>query len=324
MIATRIAGYGHYLPDQIVTSAEVEQRLGLPPGWIERRTGIRARRFARPDEAVTDLAFAAARAAITNAGISRRDIGLLLLATSTPDNLLPPSGPLLAHRLGLPHVGAMDLAGACTGFLQAFVLAEAYARTHQRMVLVVAANILSRRIEPSDPPSSVLFGDGAGALILEPTETSTSGLLGHYLGSHGEQYDLIKIRSGGSRQPFDEATRISDTRIVITSNRIAYARAIDSMVETSTAALLSASMTIGDFDYWVPHQANLRLIEAVRQRLGIPAEKTFLTVADYANSSAATIPLTLSMNREALVPGRVILMTAVGAGFTEGAIVYRV
>ncbi|MFM1813632.1 MAG: hypothetical protein RLZ98_327 [Pseudomonadota bacterium] len=323
MTSSRIAGLGHYAPDTIVGNDEIERRLGLSAGWIERRTGIRSRRFASGEQAVTDLAHEAACNALADAGIGARDIGLLLLATSTPDHLLPPSAPLLAHRLGLSHAGAMDLAGACTGFVQAFALADAYVCTHRRNVLVVAANILSRRINPDDAVSSVLFGDGAGAAVLVPTDEAPCGVLGHYLGSRGAYYDLIKIEAGGSRSPFAADTVPAQTKIEIRNNRLAYMRAIESMAETSRAALMLAGLEAGDIDWWVPHQANLRLIEAARGRIGIPPERTLLSVVDFANSSAATIPLTLSLNRAQFAAGQTVLMTAVGAGFTEGAIVYR-
>lgn len=324
MKSTRIAGMGHYVPDRIVSNGEIEKRLDLPEGWIERRTGIRQRRYAAPGQAVTDLARQAAGTAMKDAGVAPGDVGILLLATSTPDHLLPPSAPLLAHQLGCMHAGAMDIAGACTGFVQAFALADSFVRTHGCKALVVGANVLSRRINPEDAVSSVLFGDGAGAVLLAPTEDSATGLLGHVLSSSGADYDLIKIAVGGSREPFAPSSRLADTRIAITSNRIAYARAIESMVATSRAAIADAAIGIAEVDWWLPHQANLRLIEAARRQLAMPRYKVLLSAGEYANSSAATIPLTLSMHRERLAPGQVILMTAVGAGFTEGALVYRI
>src|SRR3984957_4641575 len=169
MQSSRIAGLGHYVPERRVENAEIEARLGLESGWIERRTGIRARRWAAPHEALTDLAMKAGDMALDDAGIARDDVALTLLATSTPDHLLPPSAPLLTHQLGLSNSGAIDLTGACSGFLYALALADGFVRTQGKPVLIVAANILSRRINPEERDSAVLFADAAGAMVLAPS-----------------------------------------------------------------------------------------------------------------------------------------------------------
>ncbi len=175
--SSRIAGLGHYVPDRRVENAEIEARFGLEAGWIERRTGIRARRWAAPHEALTDLAVKAGAMALEDAGIARDDVALTLLATSTPDHLLPPSASLLAHRLNLSNSGAIDLAGACSGFLYALALADGFVRTQGKPVLIVAANILSRRINPEERGSAILFADSAGAVLLVPSFSSKTGLL---------------------------------------------------------------------------------------------------------------------------------------------------
>lgn len=200
--SSRMAGFGHAVPARRVDNAEIETRLGLETGWIERRTGIRARHWAEDGETLSGLAAEAGRIALDDAAIAQSEIALTLLATSTPDHLMPPSAPLLAHRLGLERSGAIDLAGACSGFLYALTLADGFVRAHGRAVLVVAANILSRRINPAERASAVLFADAAGAVVLAPSTNGRSGLLAADLASDGSGYGLINIPAGGSNRPF--------------------------------------------------------------------------------------------------------------------------
>lgn len=321
--ASRIAGFGHCAPERIVPNAEIEGRLGLPPGWIEKRTGIRARRWAAPDQAVTDLACHAGEMALRNAGIGRADIAFTLLATSTPDHLLPPSAPLLAHRLGLSRSGAADLAGACTGFVYALTLADGFVRAQDRPVLVVAANILSRRINPDERASAVIFADAAGAVVLAPSHDLTTGILGADLASDGGQYGLITIPSGGSRAPFGAATQPQDLLMHMPDGRAVFTQAVRLMSECSERALARAGLGHSGIDRFVPHQANSRISDAVAQRLSLSHARTLGSIADYGNSSAATIPLTLSLTQETdpFRSGEKLLLTAAGAGLTAGAVV---
>ncbi len=319
-----IIGLGHYAPERRIANVELEQRLGLEAGWIERRTGIVARRYAADGEALTDLAAHAGDMALAESGIERSRVALTLLATSTPDHLLPPSAPLLAHRLGLAGSGAIDMAGACAGFLYALVLADAFVRAHGAPVLVVAANILSRRINPADRSSSVLFADAAGAVVLAPSDRPGSGVQGASLAADGSGYDLIQIAAGGSRRPFAPDVAIEDTLMTIADGKAVFTRAVDMMVATSRAALEQAGLAVADIDCFIPHQANARIMAAVAQRLGVPEDKMVSTIAEYANSSAATIPFSLSSAaRGRLRPGAKILMCAAGAGLTGGAVVLR-
>ena len=319
-----IVGYGHYVPERRVGNAEIEARLGLEPGWIKRRTGIEERRYAADGEALTDMAVPAGEMALARAGIDRKDIALTLLATSTPDQLLPPSAPLLAHRLGLSNSGGIDMAGACAGFLYALTLADGFARIHDAPVLVVAANILSRRTNPNERASCILFADAAGAVVVAPTATPGTGVLGAKLAADGSGYDLIGIPAGGSRRPFAPELPIEDTWMTIPDGRAVFARAVDMMASTSRAALDRAGLSAADVDYFVPHQANGRMITAVARELRMPDDKIVTSVAEYGNSSAATIPLTLSVasGSERFRPGQRILMCAAGAGLTGGAVVY--
>jgi 3-oxoacyl-[acyl-carrier-protein] synthase-3 len=322
--ASQIVGLGHYAPEKRVTSAEIEKRLGLEPGWIEQRTGIVSRRYAADSEALTDIAVKAGEMAVNASGLDRSSIALTLLATSTPDHLLPPSAPLLAHRLGLTGSGGIDMAGACAGFLYALTLADGFVRTHGAPVLVVAANVLSRRINPAERASCVLFSDAAGAVLLAPSERAGTGLLGAKLASEGGGYDLIKIAAGGSRRPFAADVDIDDTLMTISDGQAVFAKAVDLMVATSRGALEEAGLTVADVDLFVPHQANARMIAAVAHKLVISPARIVSTVAEYGNSSAATIPFSLSAAvRERLRPMTRILMCAAGAGLTGGAVVFK-
>jgi 3-oxoacyl-[acyl-carrier-protein] synthase-3 len=323
-MGTEIVGLGHYAPARRVSSAEIEARLALKPGWIERRTGIIERRYAAEGEALTDMAVKAGDMALQTAGVARGDVALTLLATSTPDHLLPPSAPLLAHRLGLTSSGGIDLAGACAGFLYALVLADGFVRSQGVSVLVVAANVLSRRINPEERASCVLFADAAGAVVLAPTDRPGAGLLGVQLSSDGDGYDLIKIAAGGSRRPFAPDVAVEETLMTISDGQAVFEQAVAMMVDTSREALVKAGLDIADIDLFVPHQANARMISAVARKLGIPDAKTVTMVASYGNSSAATIPLSLSLAAEQgrLQPGGRLLMCAAGAGLTGGAVVF--
>lgn len=324
-MGSTILALGHYAPERRVGNAELEARMGLDPGWILRRTGIAERRWAADGEALSDLAVKAGGMALARAGFDPARIALLILATSTPDHLLPPSAPLVAHRLGLKGAGAIDLAGACAGFLYALTFADTFARTHGSPALVIAANILSRRMNLDDRGSAVLFADAAGAALVAPTERKDTGIVGVDLASDGSAYDLIRIPAGGSRRPFGDGVAKTETLMQIADGKAVFIKAVDMMAETSVKALERAGLTIGDVDHWIPHQANARIIGAVQARLGLAGDKIVSTVSAYANSSAATIPLSLSLAAETRLfkPGDRILMCAAGAGMTAGAVVFR-
>jgi 3-oxoacyl-[acyl-carrier-protein] synthase-3 len=294
-------------------------------GWIFKRTGIRERRWAAPENAVSEFAVRAADMALRQAGVPRARIGLTLLATSTPDHLLPPTAPLLAHRLGLTGSGAVDLTGACAGFLYAFVLAEAFVRATRNAALVVAANILSRRIDMDDRTTAALFADGAGAVVLAPSDRPDAGLIASSLSSDGEAYGLIQVPAGDHRLPFGLHTCACQTRIQIRDGRGVFVRAVAMMVASCRAVLDKAALPSASITHFVPHQANVRIIEAVANRLSLTPAQVLSTVAEFGNSSAATIPLSLSWSsaRRAYRRGDTMLLAAAGAGMTGGAAIYR-
>ncbi|RWD33016.1 MAG: beta-ketoacyl-ACP synthase III [Mesorhizobium sp.] len=321
--SSRILGLGHHAPARKVENPEIEDRLGLEPGWIERRTGIRSRFWAADEDTLSALAAHAGDMALTNAGIDRGDIGLLLLATSTPDHLLPPSAPLVAHRLGLGRAGAIDLTGACAGFIFALMFADGFTRLHGRAALVIAANILSRRINPAERASAVLFADAAGAVVIGSCDDTDRGILGASVDSDGSGYGLIQIPAGGSNTPFHGDLDLEQTRMTITDGREVFSKAVEMMTACSRDALTAARLRPQDLDRFVPHQANARIFDAVGRNLGITDHSMVKTIAEYGNSSAATIPLSLSLAHRAqpFRPGEKVLLAAAGAGLSGGALV---
>ncbi|MBB4166278.1 beta-ketoacyl-ACP synthase III [Rhizobium sp. BK538] len=323
--SARMAGFGHRVPGRCVENAEIEQSLGLETGWIERRTGIRTRYWVEEGDTLSGLAAEAGAMALDNAGISRSEIGLTLLATSTPDHLLPPTAPLVAHRLALEHSGAIDLAGACSGFLYALTLADAFVRAQGRAVLVIAANILSRRINPAERASCVLFADAAGAVVLTPSSDPAAGVLGADLCSDGSGYDLISIPAGGSNRPFAPSMAADAFLMTMRDGREVFSRAVEMMSSASQRALERAAVDAGEITRFVPHQANVRIFQAVAANLGIEAERTVCSLDRFGNSSAATIPLSLSLDaaNRPLQNGETLLLAAAGAGLTGAAVLYR-
>lgn len=324
-LSSRMAGFGHAVPGRCVGNDEIEARLGLEAGWIERRTGILRRYWAEEGDTLSDLAAEAGRMALEDAKINPDDIALTLLATSTPDHLLPPSAPLLAHRLGLARSGGIDLAGACSGFLYALTLADGFVRTQGRAVLVVAANILSRRINPAERASAVLFADAAGAVVLVPDRDRQRGVIAADLISDGSGYDLIQIPAGGSTRPFSKEIGPEEFLMTMRDGREVFSRAVGLMTQASGRVLDQARIAGEDVDRFIPHQANSRMFDALCNSIGIYQARMVRTIETFGNSSAATIPLSLSISNseKRFAEGEILLLTAAGAGLTGGAVVVR-
>ncbi len=321
-----ILGTGSALPDRRVQSEAVEAAAGLERGWIERRTGVRERPVAAPDEATSDLASRAGARALEASGVERASVGLLLLATSTPDEPLPPTAPRVAHALGLDGAGAVDIAGACAGFVYALALADAFCRLHGGSAVVVGANVLSRRVDPAgNPATAFLFSDGAGAVVLGPRE-GDSGLLAVHLGADGSRADMLAIPAGGSRRPLTpEALSRGEHYMRIRDGQWLFREAVRSMVDAGRRALTSAGLGPDDVDLWVPHQANRRITREAGRLLDIPHERTVDVIDRYGNSSAATIPVALDHAARSgrLARGGIVLLTAFGAGLVSAGAVVR-
>jgi 3-oxoacyl-[acyl-carrier-protein] synthase III len=325
-LVSQFAGFGHYVPANRIDNRQLENHFHLESGWIEQRTGIKTRAWAEEDELLVDLAEKAGSAAIQNASISQQDIALTILATSTPDHLLPPTAPLLAHRLGLSNACAFDLSGACSGFLNALVMADGFVRTQQKAALIVAANILSRRINLSECHSAILFGDAAGAVIIKPTTDQTKGILGMSFLSDGSKYDLISISAGGSEKPFTPEIPSCDYKMKLYNGPVVFTQAVKMMTQCAHQAMTNAHLSSADIQHFVPHQANSRIAESTAKKLGINSEKIISIVHEYGNSSAAGIPLALSMTHQTkpFLAGERILLATAGAGMTASAVVFGV
>lgn len=301
VLGMKTAGVGFAVPSTATPNSVIEDRLGLEPGWIERRTGILSRPIAPASQATSDLAIEAGREALRISGVPPSDIGLLLLATSTPDHLLPPTAPLVAQRLQLNNAGAIDVTGACSGFLYALVMGNASGVLMRRPVLIIGANILSRRLDDRDPGTIALFGDGAGAVVLVPA--AQPHLMGSHLGADGSFYEAISIPAGGTREPLTvEALLERQNLMRMQDGRIVFKKAVKMMAEAGRRALDHAGLTVADIAWWIPHQANLRIIQECGKALGIPLCRTIIVIDHYANSSAATIPIALA---EAAGSGRI-------------------
>ena len=323
---SRILATGSYLPDQVVENAQLEKELGLEAGWIKLRTGIERRRFAKPDQAVSDLALAAGRSALRRVSPGVHDrIGTLILATSTPDHLLPPTAPKVAHDLELKNVAALDIAVACSGFVYALSMADALCRADGRGVMVIAANVLSRRLNSKDMGTSVVFADAAGAVIVGLAD-GESCIMDTELDSDGSGWEHLLIPDGGSKNPFNQVTLDEERHLMKINNGMAVFRyAVEAMTEMGRRILTRNGLQPSDIDLWVPHQANYRIIESIRNRLGFSEAQTCMTLKDFGNSSAATIPVSLDQHVQAGndLSGKLCLFTTAAAGLTSGASLVR-
>jgi 3-oxoacyl-[acyl-carrier-protein] synthase-3 len=328
-LPVRIVGTGLYAPATVLTSAALEAQLGLEAGWIERRTGIRERRIAAPEEAVSDLAVAAGQQALASARIAAADVALVILATSTPDHPLPPTAPAVASRLGLT-APAFDLAAACSGFVYGLALASHWvvgpAARAGSAALVIGANVLSRRVHWQDRGTAPLFGDGAGAVVVRAARGEPGGVLGLELSSEGNAWRDVHVPAGGSRTPITHAAlERNEHFMVMPDGGQLFRRAVRALVHSAEQALHAACVAAGDIDWFVPHQAGSRLISSAADGLGIPMSRVVSNVVRYGNTSAASIPMAL---HEAVAAGQVrggdlVLLGAVGSGLTAGAMVIR-
>jgi len=313
-----ITGLGTCVPDRVVTNGELAEHVDTSDEWIVARTGIRERRMATEEQALSDLALPAARAALDDAGLRGPDIDLLIVATVTPDMAFPSTAAILADRLGAVDAAAYDLSAGCTGFM--YALAQAYgllACGLAKRALVVGGDLLSRILDWSDRSTLVLFGDGAGAVVMEATQER--GFLGFELGADGAGGEHLWLPGSGSRI-FDDAERH-----VKMNGREVFKFATRVLVQSAQDVLAQCGVTIDDVDVYVPHQANVRIIDHATKKLGIPSEKVVINVDRYGNTSSGSIPLALK-DAEAdgrLQPGKLVLMTGMGAGLTWGSALLR-
>jgi 3-oxoacyl-[acyl-carrier-protein] synthase III len=311
-----ITGLGAHVPERVVTNDELAGIVDTSDEWIRERTGIRERRIAAPEEALTDIALPAARAALAQAGVEARDIDLLLCATVTPDMMFPTSSALMADALGAPDAAAYDLLAGCTGFM--YAVAQAYGMIAAGLVeraLVVGGDVLSRILDWSDRSTLVLFGDGAGAVVLKRVESG--GFLGFELGADGGGGIHLSLPGSGSRR-LEDASR---NGFVQMNGREVFKFATRVLVSSAEELLEECGVGVEAVDVYVPHQANVRIMDHAARKLGIPRERMVVNVDRYGNTSSGSIPLALADAQAdgRLAKGDLVLMTGMGAGLTWGS-----
>jgi len=321
----RIVATGVYIPEKVLTNADLEKMVDTTDDWIVSHSGIKERHIARDDQATSDLGIEAAREALKNAGLEPKDIDLILVATNTTDTVFPSTACWIQKGLKTETVPALDISAGCTGMIYAMIVAEGLILSGAaKRILLVAPEMLSRVTNWEDRSTCVLFGDAAGAMILEES-FDASGMLSHYWGADGSLGDLLYVPAGGSRIPATEKSVAAKLHYLQMKGNPVFKHAVKRMGEAADEALKLAGLTKEDITWLIPHQANIRIIDATGERLKLPREKVFINIQKYGNVSVATIPLGLHelIQDGKLKKGDIIVMDAFGAGFTWGAIVYR-
>ena len=320
----RISGTGAYAPSRVLTNSDLERMVATSNNWIVERTGIRERRVAATGEACSDLGVIAAERALKAAGISAADLDFILVATCTGDRPLPATACVLQHRLGAGRAAACDLSAACCGFIYALSVAEAYVKTEMRHVLVVGSEVMSAITDWTDRNTCILFGDGAGAAVISASD-GDRGILSTHLHSDGSLCDLIAVPGGGSRMPPSEKVIDERLQYIKMKGNETFKVAVRTLEEVARETLAANQLSVEDIDLYVPHQANVRIIKAVAERLGLPLEKVMLNMDRYGNTSAASIPIALdeAVREGRLKEGNVVMLGAFGAGLTWASALIR-
>jgi 3-oxoacyl-[acyl-carrier-protein] synthase III len=315
-----ITGFGCHVPERVITNAELSKMVETSDEWIVERTGIRERRVAAPDEALSDLCLPAARQALEHAGVAAKDVDLLIVATVTPDMFFPSTGVLLADQLDMPDAAAYDLSAGCTGFM--YALAQAYgmlAAGLAERALVVGGDTLSKIVDWTDRSTCVLFGDGAGAVVLERVDSG--GFLAFELGAEGSGGIHLYMPAGGSREPASAESVAARDHFAKMNGREVFKFATRVLVSSAHEILDECGLTVDDVDVYIPHQANVRIIDHAARKLGIAQNRVVVNVDRYGNTSSGSIPLAIAdaVDDGRLRPGELVLMTGMGAGLTWGS-----
>jgi 3-oxoacyl-[acyl-carrier-protein] synthase-3 len=320
----RITGTGSYVPAKVLTNADLERMVATSDEWVVERTGIRERHVADPGEACSDLAVKAAERALTSAGVSAADLDLILLATCTGDYPLPATACLIQHRLGATRAAACDLSAACCGFVYALSVADAYVKTGMHHVLVIGSEVMSAITDWTDRNTCILFGDGAGAAVISASEND-QGILSTHLRSDGALCSLIAVPGGGSRMPPSEKVVAERMQYIKMKGNETFKVAVRTLEEVARETLAANHLRVEDLDLYVPHQANVRILKAVAERLGLPPEKMMLNLDRYGNTSAASIPIALdeAVRQGRIKEGSLVMLGAFGAGLTWASALIR-
>jgi len=321
MTYSRIAGTGRYLPERIMTNFELEKIVDTSDEWIRTRTGVERRHVVAEDQTTSDMCVEAAKIAMEDAGVDVSEIDLVITGTTSPDLIFPNISTLIQHRLGIPACTAFSLEAACTGFIYALTMADKFIRLGEsKCALIMGAECITKLMDWTDRNTCVLFGDGAGAVIVKPS--AEPGLISCQLGADGQYKDLLYYPVGASNQLAKAGT--DEAAIQMTGSEV-FKVAVKTLGGIASETLEKAGVDQSELDWLIPHQANIRIIQATAKRLGLPMEKVILTVQDHGNTSAASVPMALDVGiRDGRVKkGQLILMEAFGGGFTWGSILMR-
>lgn len=317
-----VRGVGSYLPARVLSNDELARMVDTSDAWIVDRTGIKRRRIAAENERTSDLALAAAQAALAHAKMTSADIDLIVLATTTPDETFPATATRVQAQLGMTHGAAFDVQAVCTGFIYGLAVADSFIRTAQcRGALVIGAETFSRLLDWTDRSTCVLFGDGAGAAVLAPASESgvpsDRGILCTKLHSDGRLHDVLYVDGGPGSTGNSGHVRMQGPEL--------FRHAVTNMAEVIEETVSAVGLTAADVDWFVPHQANKRIIDGTARRIGIPPERVVLTIAEHGNTSAASVPLALAtaVADGRIKPGHLVLLEAMGGGLTWGAALIR-
>ncbi|HKQ32616.1 MAG TPA: beta-ketoacyl-ACP synthase III [Thermodesulfobacteriota bacterium] len=324
MSFVRFLGTGSNAPEKIMTNMDLEKLVDTSDEWIQTRTGIRERRIAEPDVATSDIAYEASLKALESAGVDARDLDGIIVGTVTPDYIFPSTACILQSRLGAKKAFAFDVLAGCSGFLYALQAGKGIIGCGDaKKLLIIGAETLSKITDFEDRTTCILFGDGAGAAVI--SESDTPGILSTCLGANGDEWELLCMPGGGSRIPPSEESIRNKAHYLKMKGKEVFKEAVKALESSSLEAIRMADITPDEIDLFIPHQANYRILDAVRRRVGLPEEKVFSNLDRYGNTSSASVPLALD---EAVRSGRVkegdtILISVFGAGFTWGAAVVR-
>lgn len=321
MTYSRIIGTGRYLPERIMTNFDLEKIVDTSDEWIRTRTGVERRHVVAEDQTTSDMCVESARRAMDDAGVTTADIDMVITGTTSPDVVFPNVSTIIQHRLGIPACIAFSLEAACSGFIYALTVADKFIKAGEaKCVLVTGAECITKLIDWSDRNTCVLFGDGAGAVIVKPS--NEPGLISTHLGADGQYKELLYYPVGASRQLAKAGT--DEAAIQMTGSEV-FKVAVKTLGGIASETLEKAGIDQSELDWLIPHQANIRIIQATAKRLGLPMEKVILTVQDHGNTSAASVPMALDVGiRDGRVKkGQLVLMEAFGGGFTWGSVLMR-
>jgi 3-oxoacyl-[acyl-carrier-protein] synthase-3 len=319
----KITGVGSFVPKKVLTNNQLEELVATSDEWITTRTGIKERRIAEDDIATSDLAYEAAKNALADAGLEAEELDLILVATATPDYLaFPSTACVLQDKLGVKGIPAFDLVAACSGFVYGLSVATQYIKTGTYdNVLVIGAETLSKIVNWKDRGTCVLFGDGAGAAVLTPTKSG--GILSNVIGADGEQNEVLIVRGGGAKRPFSQQIIDEGLHYLEMEGNPVFKFAVRILGKAAVEALKKAGLTRDDIDFLIPHQANIRIIDAAAKRLKLNREQIYVNLDQYGNTSAASIPLALdeAVKQAKIKRGDIVVLVGFGAGLTWGATV---